>query len=257
MHNVRVLCKRGGSSGAGSRGNSGNTSVQQQQQTTPSGVTYDQFMQMSLDERYDLINQIATDNTIQVPKHLDDSITTKVMYAIGMNNKPNVVSDSELDDMFGQNYYRTVDSASRRISAKDILDQIKTSDFTRLSATGGSLHGRALYFARDFLESASYGTKRGASVMRVKFDPFSNIITEDNLLTRMGNDQTFNRKVSVRTHDRRSLYALANGIDGWEDTNLGYLMLLNRGVMTASSTNKKAFGPQGVVYDDWESSPNV
>ena len=57
----------------------------------------------------------------------------------------------------------------------------------------------------------------------------------------MNKDAGF-RKVRGHGHseDHIALYAIANGFDGWRDSNYGYYMLVNRGVLSVSSTIKKA-----------------
>ena len=77
------------------RGSSGlkSSGVASQKANTPSGVSYSQFMQMSDDQKYQTIDTILNDSNIQVPSYLDSSRTSKVVYALGMDNKPTVVSD--------------------------------------------------------------------------------------------------------------------------------------------------------------------
>lgn len=265
---MKFLCKRGGSSGAGSRGSSRNASPsqQQQQQTTPSGVTYNQFMQMTPDERYDLINTILSNPNIQVPSYLDASETSKVMYALGMNNKPTVVSDSVLDSMPGRDRFRVVyDDSSPPPYATDILDQIKTSDYTHLSGSGGSAHGRAIYFADSFSSAAGYSRGDSSRAMRMKLKPNANIISENALTIQMYADRSFmNKSKTIFKDDRIAMYALSHGVDGWYDSNFGYTMMLNRGALNVSSINKQTIGirPGRVrrnrfFYPDWTSAPNA
>ena len=132
-----------GRSGAGkSGGGGGNASTPKAK--TPSGVDYNSFMKMSDSQKYSTIDNILNDKNIQVPNYLDGSDTSKVMYALGMTNKPQVVSDSQLDSMPGKDLYRTVyeEGSMPPPSSADILDQIRTGDLTRLSGSGGSVHGR-------------------------------------------------------------------------------------------------------------------
>ena len=251
---MKYLCKRGGSSGAGSR-----RAAAPQQQATPSGVTYDQFMQMSADERYDLINTVLNNPNIKVPRELDNSETSKVMYALGMNNKPKVVSESVLDTLPGVVNYRTVaDAFNPPPYSRDILKQIKTDDFTQLSGSGGSLHGRALYFANNYFQSTLYGHGQSSVVMRMKINSSANIVTEQTLLKQMKADKSFMKKTKkVSSEDRISMYALSHGVDGWNDPSTGYTMLLNRGAMTVSSANKWVYDRNGGAFFDWASAPNA
>ena len=215
---------------------------------------------MSPDERYDLINTVLNNPNIKVPSYLDDSTTTKFMYAIGMDNKPKVVSDNVLDNMPGVENFRTVcDSLTPPPYTRDILNQIKTSDYTQLSSVGGSVHGRALYFADNFEESAKYGYgDKSAQIMRVKINPNALIVTEKALSKQMRADKSFMKKSkSLTKEDKIALYALSQGMDGWKDAKSGYTMMLNRGAMTVSSTNKWSNHPGGYPFDDWASAPNA
>lgn len=204
---------------------------------TPSGVSYKDFMKMSDSQKYSTMRNIINDNNIKVPVYLDGSDTSKVMYALGMNQTPTVVSDDQLDKMPGRELYRTVYQTGTMPppSSDDVLDQIRNGEYTQLSGRGGSVHGRALYFATDFTGSSSYGMgEKNAMVMRAKIDPKANIRSENSLRTQMATDANWNSVSGSR--DDIALYALAKGIDGWYSG--GYTMMVNRGVLTASSKNK-------------------
>ena len=221
-----------GRSGLGGGGGGGNV-----RPSTPAGIDYQQFMAMSEQERFQTIDDIITNPNIQVPAYLDGSDTSKVMYALGMNNKPTVVSDDQFDKLPGKDLYRTVyDSPNPPPYSADILDQIRTGDYTQLSGSGGSAHGRALYFARDdFSESAYYGMRgSNAKVMRAKINPNAKIVSERTLRSQMA-AKGFSSKTRSAADDY-ALYALSQGIDGWHSGN--YTMMVNRGVLTASSKNK-------------------
>lgn len=211
---------------------------------TPSGVSYDQFMKMSDSEKYDTMDRIINDQNIKVPDYLDNSITSKVMYGLGMNNKPKVVTDAQLDAMPGKDLYRTVyDTTSPPPYAQDILNQIRTGDYTQMSGSGGSAHGRAIYFARnDFRGSASYGNRgNNAMMMRAKINQGANMMKESTLTSMMNSDSDFGKKISGQHNstDAKALYSLSHGIDGWYADYGSYNMVVNRGALTASSTNKK------------------
>ena len=218
--------------------------------STPSGVTYDQFMQMSDDDKIDFIHGVISNQNITVPDYLDNSVTSKVIYALGMNNKPEVVSDSELDKMPGDDLYRTVYDSSRiEISGTEILDQIRYGDYTQLSGNLSSAYGRALYFATKFKDASEYGRKNPTAVMmRVKINPSAKIVSENKLGDIMIKSN-FHKKLNVKGYDCIALTALAHGIDGWSDQ---YTMIINRGALTVSSTSKKIANSFS-----WRESPNA
>lgn len=217
--------------------NSGNGGVPAKA-NTPSGVDYQQFMAMSEQQRWQTIDNIISDKSIQVPAYLDASATSKVMYALGMNNKPTVVSDTQLENMPGKDLYRTVyeKGSMPPPSSEAILDQIRNGDYTQMSGAGGSAHGRALYFARDdFSGSRYYGDgERNALMMRAKINPGAKIVSEQNLINQMTTKGFSVSNSSSR--DDIALYALSQGVDGWHSGT--YTMIVNRGILTASSKNK-------------------
>ena len=245
-----------GPNNSGISGGGGGNTAAVQQQSTPSGITYEEFMQMPEAQRYSTMEKIITDSNINVPGYLDRSATTKVMYALGMNNKPELVSDAQLDAMQGREVFRTVNDAGV-ISADDIIQQIRQGDYTQLSGKGGSVHGRALYFATDFNESTIYGDGRTARVMRAKIKPNANMISEDRLLSSMKKDAKFGRtRLRHITYDNEALYAIAHGYDGWFSSRIGYEMIINRGALVASSRTKREYQRDGSIATGWNNAVN-
>lgn len=251
-----------GRGSSGLSGGSGGGGGAAKPTTTPSGITYEDFMGKSEGERYTIMADIINDSSIRVPSYLDDSDTSKVMYALGMSQKPAVVSDSQLDSMPGHEAFRTVYEAGSMPppSSQDVVDQIRSGDFTQMSGRGGSAHGRALYFARDdFSESASYGLfERNPRVMRTKISPTAKIVSESTLTRRMRADSSFSSTHGSYSADSYALYAISHGIDGWHDRGSGYTMIINRGCLTASSTTKSIYqsGTQRMARS-WASAPDA
>lgn len=214
---------------------------------TPSGVTMQQFMQMSDQEKYDTMNDILDNKNIVVPDYLDGSDTTKIIYALGMNNKPDVVADDVLDTMAGRDIFRTVYETGSMPppSTADVAEQIRIGDYTHMSGKGGSYHGRAIYFADNFDDSATYGSsERNPMVMRGKLKPTANIRSEGSLQRQMYNDSTFdNSRLNARLSgtDAMAVYAISKGIDGWYSGT--YTMMVNRGATVMSSKNKRISMP--------------
>lgn len=250
-----------GSSGA-SKGGGGGGASRPAAASTPSGVTVQQFQSMSEAQQIQTINSILANNSIVVPAYLDSSSTSKVMYALGMNNKPDVVSDSALDKMPGSDLYRTVYEQRGTMpppAARDITDQIRNGEFTQLSGAGGSVHGRALYFASSFYGSASYGFgEKKPTIMRCKLKSTANIANESRLNSSYRNS-AFGRRFGQYDYDGKALFAIAKGYDGWSDGR--YTMILNRGALTASSQNKSIYHVGQVraknVAPGWQWAANV
>ena len=246
----------GGGTRSGRRPKSG-SSTAAQKATTPAGVSYDQFIKMPLDNRYDLMERIVLDENIKVPDYLDKSITSKIMYALGMNGKPEVISDAEFDKTASfekQVLYRTVnDNADRKLSARDIIKQINTFDYTQLSDLGGSAYGRAICFADDYGSSAEYITSNSESIMmRVKISPSAKIFDYDkvkfNVLSKEVKrmKKVFPKGYSLDDwsdpahNDAVPIYAIAHGYAGWYK-NMGidkYFMMLDRRKLVTSPVAK-------------------
>ena len=245
---MRYLCKRGGVSGI--RRNGGGAAA------PPAGMTYDKFLEISDDEKYNLMDKIINDANMKVPDYLDDSVTSKIMYALGINNKPTVVSDSELDKLPGKDLYRAFhDNPDSNISSKDIAGQLKYGDYTQLSGKGGSAFGRGIYFAEDnFGDAVEYGSY-GDNILitRAKLKPNSKMSTINEIQNKINKDLSFGKTfMSLNDDDKPAIYALAHGIDGWR-AKAGYnaiiggeittqpvihTAIINRKSLIFSSTNK-------------------
>ena len=210
--------------------------------------TYGDFLKLTEDERFAIIDDIITNQrNITVPNYLDGSETTKVMYALGLNNKATVVTDAQLDAMQGRELFRTVyEHGSMPPPSSDaILDQIKNGEYTQMSGVGGSAHGRAIYFATDYHGSAIYGHgERNAQVMRAKIAPTAKVVRESNLSAQMTSKPWFVSKGwHINGTDQKAIFAISQGIDGWYSGS--YTMIINRGALVASSTNKTVRSGRG------------
>ena len=223
---------------------------------TPSGISYSQFMLLPDAQKYTVMEGIINNPNIKVPNYLDNSDTSKVLYALGMDNKPTVVSDAQLDAISGREIFRTVYDASSKVTSDMILDQIRNGDYTQMSGSGGSAHGRALYFATDFYSSAIYGSgMRNPMIMRAKINSNANIRRENSIWQQMNGDAAWNKsKLNASYTDSIALYAISHGIDGWFSGK--YTMMVNRGALTASSQNKGISHAGGSILSSWSSAPN-
>lgn len=194
---------------------------------------------MTDDQKVATINAIIADQSIKVPDYLDDSVTSKVLYALGLDNKPTVVSDDELDSMAGQEIYRTVyDNGA--ISSGTILDAVRNSKNIPLSSDNSSAFGRGLYFADDLSASASYGVmKTNPAIMRGKINPKAKMASTGELGDIYFNNPNI-RFNGVKYIDELPLVALTKGYDGWySEFNTTNKVIINRGALTVSSKSKK------------------
>ena len=268
-----------GGSGAGSGRKTGGGG-------TPSGVNYEEFMKMSEDERYDFMEKIINDSNIVVPNYLDKSITSKVMYGLGMNNKPTVVSDEELDKIKGADLYRLVyESPKSSLTSKEILEQIKFSDYTQLSDKGGSAYGKGLYFTDEYgnaLDYSAWGASKdypaanNPMMMRAKLKPGTSLPDIEKVWSDMAVDTSFYFRPSggserawggiINSHgltnheETTSLYALSHGIKGVKAKQPGppgfetyEIAILDRSVLITSSANKSIKN----APESWTEAPNA
>ena len=205
------------------------------------GVAFSDFEQMTDDQKADVVDKALHTG---VPIFLDDSGMQRFAYFTGMSNKPNVVSDSQLDKMSGHELFRTVNNAydSRKdigYTANDIVKQISTGDFTMYSDSGGSAYGKAIYFASSVRSSADY-SGNGATMMRAKITGGKSIsATSATSMYSSALSRGDKLAQACSKADRKSsvnLYALAKGYD--VITSSDYHMVLNRRCLTVSTKTK-------------------
>ena len=206
----------------------------------PGGVAFSDFEQMTDDQKADVV---ANALRAGVPMFLEDSAMQHFAYFTGMSDKPTIVDDATLSQMAGKDIYRTVNDAYNKqldlgYTSNDIAKQVMHGDFTMYSDSGGSTHGKAIYFADSYNDSSYYGTSGKHPVtMRAKVTGKS--ISESQL--RNDYQSALNRgdklAVACSKGGDKNLYGLAKGYDVVVASN-GYNMVLNRRGITVSSTVK-------------------
>ena len=153
--------------------------------STPSGFTLDDVQKMDDQQLHDFL--IDVDKT-DVPDFLNKHHLQKMVYALGMNDTPEIVSQKEFDDMtvnapFGSAMpviYRTVNDTSVggvKLTADDICDMITDGDTTYM---GNGVHGDGLYFSNDLSGSKAYGDSTARTVGAV-LNSKAKTISEANL----------------------------------------------------------------------------
>lgn len=223
--------------------------VQPIQQNPPS-ASYDAFRQMTDDQKADVIMQAR--NT-QVPVFLAQNDLQKVLYGLKLNDKPTLVDDSVLDSTPGKELFRTVnaanDAANRiKYTATDVASQVIKGSVTRVSDTGGSVHGRGIYFADNYSDSVSYGNRSGnvnqTAVIRVKLSPtaktVSTTVAANGVAKEINSGTKLGKALSKIGHtDRTAIWALAKGYDAMVG-GYGYHVIINRSALIASKDIKAA-----------------
>lgn len=213
------------------------------------GVAFSDFEKMSDDQKADVITKALGVGT---PMFLDDSGLQKFAYFTGMSDKPTVVADGKFDQVKGETLYRGVrDSYIGRAdigySSQDIYKQICGGDYTMYSDSGGSVHGKAIYFGSNFQTGASYATSvvnaKNPIVMRAKITS-GKVISENTLHSQYSAALRRGEKLALACSNAGSssavnLYALAKGYDAVKG---GYTMVLNRRCLTISDATRPARG---------------
>lgn len=202
------------------------------------GTPFKTFETMTDDQKAKVISDALNGG---VPMFLDNSGMQKFAYFTGMNDKPQVVSETQLNAMPGRDLWRSVHNAysgSKDIgySSNDIYNQLVKGDYTNYSDTGGSAHGNAIYFD---ISKGSYGSGRGYTVIHAKLAPGAKMIKEDKLISMYQSALAKGDKLAkacsrANGDSRENLYALAKGYDVRLDRHGMYHMVLNRRALIVS-----------------------
>jgi len=213
--------------------------VQQGNILPPGGVSFKSFEQMNDTQKAKVIDDALK---IGVPMFLDQSSLQKFAYFTGMSDKPQLVTEAQLNAMHGRDLWRSVRDAYNYSTdigykATDIWDQIVNGDYTNYSDGGGSAHGKAIYFD---VSKGSYGAGKGWAIVHAKMNPKAKTISESNLNSMYSSALRAGDPIAVACSkadrdSRENLYALANGYDAVIDTNwTNYRMILNRRALIIS-----------------------
>ncbi len=222
------------------------TQVDDTQQAQAMSAQYDAFMQMTDDQKADVIDSMTKQG---VPAHLADNDFQKMIYNIGLNDKPQLVDDATLNSMNGTELFRTVNNVYDRrndisYTADQIARQVQAGRVTRVSDNGGSVYGRGIYFADNQYDSTLYGNTRGnvqkTAQIRCKLNSNANVISHSKATQGVSAEIRSGSKLGkvLRKCDRdsqASIYALAKGYNVITSGH-GYYNVLNRNAVTMSKT---------------------
>lgn len=218
------------------------------QQAQAFSTNYDNFMNMTDDQKAQAISNLASQD---VPVFLADNDFQKFTYNLELNDKPQLVDDSVLDGMNGTELFRTVNSINdgtnrMRWNADDIASQVQRGSTTRVSDNGGSAYGRGIYFADDYRESSYYGNSKGnikkTAVVRAKLNSNAKIITyskaTSGLRAEINSGSKLGKALAKCDHASQvSIYAMAKGFNViYNQSN--YYNILSRNAITMSKTIK-------------------
>ena len=220
--------------------------VDDTQQAQAMSAQYDAFMQMSDDQKADVIDSMIKQG---VPDHLADNDFQKMIYNIGLNDKPQLVDDATLDGMNGTELWRTVNNVYDRrndisYTADQIARQVQAGRVTRVSDNGGSVYGRGIYFADNKSDSTMYGNTRGnvqkTAQIRCKLNGNAKVINHSKatqgVSAEIRSGSKLGKILAKCDYDSQaSIYALAKGYNVITSGH-GYYNVLNRNAVTMSKT---------------------
>lgn len=212
----------------------------------PTGVTQADLAKMDDKELHDFLIDV---NKTDIPAFLNQIHLQRMLYAMGMNDKPEIVSQQEFDDMtvnapFGSGMkmlYRTVNDTTINgvpFTSDDCCDMLTDGDLTFV---GNGIHGDGLYFSDSLSGSKMYGNSTGKTVAAV-FNSKARVVDERKLQKEYdsfvkSHPQT--RKAlgfarSKSSHDSLSQFALIRGYNVISSDQYGetYYTVIDRSALT-------------------------
>ena len=160
------------------KGNSQQATVQQNTPQAPTSVVGLQFFATLTDnQKADMVNKAK--NAKAVPG-FPDTFYQKFVMANGLDAKPKLLTDAQMDAMPGKDFYRGVHASSTDAADKIIMNTLM-DDYTFFSDSGGSAMGRGIYAMQDLSQDVRmYGSSGGVNnIMRFKLDSDAKTISYD------------------------------------------------------------------------------
>lgn len=212
----------------------------------PSGVTVNDLAKMDDQALRDFLFGV---DKVDIPDFLNSHHLQKMVYALGLNDKPEIVSDAQLRKLIANGatpVYRTVNDT--RVSgidftASDICDMMIDGDLTY---HGNGVHGDGLYFSDSLSGSRIYGNSSRKTMTGV-LNGNARVVSESRLRSEYDSfikthPQTRKALGFAKTkssHDSMSQFALIRGYNvityGGGET---YYTVLDRKALTMTRTLK-------------------
>lgn len=151
------------------KGNSQQATAQQNtQQTATSAVGLQFFAALTDNQKADMVNKAKTAKAVP---GFPDTFYQKFVMANGLDAKPKLATDAQMDAMPGRDLYRGVHESTTDKADAIVLNTLM-QDFTHFSDAGGSALGRGIYAMHDLNQDVRlYGSSGGVNnIMRFKLD---------------------------------------------------------------------------------------
>lgn len=184
------------------------------------------FMKMTKDEAADFAKEAANK---EIPPSLNaGSPLQHLVYELGMNEKPTMLSRDEYEKQaaespYGKIYRGVRDNDLTGISSKDVIDSTATGDTTYL---GNGLHSDGIYFAQNKATADNYAGNGAGTVMEATLNKDARIIDMDELSTMRTQDD-----VSLPNAGAYALYQGYNAIAVKNTDGNAYVIALDRSAL--------------------------
>lgn len=198
--------------------------------TPPMGVSLSDVQKMDDKGMHDFLIDAWS---VDMPQFLNlTSHTQHMIYGLGMNDKPQVVSDSQLDSLVKQGatpLYRTVNDSPMpggiTMTSDDICDMMTDGD---ISYIGDGAHGDGLYFSDSKSGSKLYGKPgKHPKTLRAVLNPATTRSIDEDTLRRQ-----YDSFVKTHPRTRRALGFAAKHSD-WGNSFSQFALMQGYNVITS------------------------
>ena len=159
--------------GAGQTTMQQNTQQNQQPITQPGAATTSAiglqfFASLPDQQQADMVNKAKTAKAVP---GFPDTFYQKFVMSNGLDAKPKLVTDAQLDAMPGKDFYRGINAKTADEADRIVMNTLM-HDYTFFSDSGGSALGRGIYAMQDLNDDVRmYGASSGVNnIMRMKLD---------------------------------------------------------------------------------------
>lgn len=210
----------------------------------PQNDKFTEFLNMTNQEKADYLKNVFNMDFNSLPSELQaggevEAETQKLVYALGLNDKPTVMSKSEFDNYLKENNMSDKDIITRSVNNDKVLESWMDSDLNYVGGRGGkSFYGSGTYFAHTYGNKTQYGKYSMNAVIKkdakiVSTDVLTNIMksTPQEIKDVIG-------KMPFGKFGKKSIYALMAGYQGILDPQTKYVTIIDR---SAVVVNKDIF----------------
>lgn len=218
-------------------------------QATPPSRTLDQFRQMNESELITYLAGLGRNVVMPALDSLPEFDTQRLVYDLGLNQAPTVVSDAEFNKIKGETFYRGVRSAkdssgSYVATAQDIVNETLYGNSSRI---GAGISGDGFYFGSKGTAEAYAGKTTGISnrdgaIMKMKVTGPVRSVTRDSLVSMFSREsravqRAFENMSTVNNEwstGYLGAYALYKGYNAITRPSAGHYIVLDRSIITMS-----------------------